>query len=121
MKKLITLFLPLTFILALVACGQQGQNEDSSNGQDYFDAAVLEVHDNYILAECLELTSGAVSPGTEARVSTEVVAAKGIPEVTIGDNVRVVFTGVQESDPLGFDTVFAIYLLDEDGEPIDLE
>ena len=46
----------------------------------------------------------------------DVVSANGAPELTMGDAVKVVFSGVQESDPLGFDTVFAIYLLDEDGE-----
>lgn len=38
--------------------------------------------------------------------------------MAVGDNIRVVFTGVQEKDPVGFDTVFAIYLLDENGEVI---
>ena len=117
MKKLIALVLALICVLGLVGCSHKQQDEDN-NGQDYFNATILEIHDTYILVYCLDVTSGAVSSGTEAKVSTEVVAAKGVPELSVGDNIRVVFTGVKEKDPVSFDTVFAIYLLDENGEVI---
>ena len=114
MKKLIALVLALVCVLGLTGCVQPEDN----NGQDYFNGTILEINDTYILVECLEITSGAVSVGAEAKVSTEVIAAKGIPEMAIGNNVRIVFTGVKEKDPVSFDTVFAIYLLDENGEVI---
>lgn len=111
MKKLITLVLAIVCILNLAGCIQE-------KGQDYFNGTILELHDTYMLVECLEVTSGAISVGTEAQVSFDVVAAQGTPELSVGDNIRVVFSGVQEKDPVSFDTVFAIYLLDENGEVI---
>ena len=117
MKKLFVWMLALACVVGLTGCG--GQQGEEQNGQDYFDAAVLAVHDTYLSVECLEETSGAVSSGTEVTVSTDVVAAEGVPELTEGDCVRVVFDGVQETYPVQLHTVFAIYLLDENGEAID--
>ena len=120
MKKLIALFLTSLCLFCLVACGEQ-QQEDEQNGQDYFTATILEICDTYVLVECADETSGAVSTGTTVKVSTDVIAAKGTPEMSIGDSVRVVFNGVKETDPASLETVYAIYLLDENGEAIDLE
>lgn len=117
MKKLFVWMLVLACVLGLAGCG--GQQEEEQNGQDYFDAEVLAVHDTYLSVECLEETSGAVSSGTEVTVSTDVVHAEGMPELKEGDCVRVVFDGVQETHPVQLHTVFAIYLLDETGEVID--
>ena len=118
MKKLFVWMLALACVVGLAGCG--GQQEEEQNGQqDYFDAEVLSVHETYVSVECLEETSGAVSSGTEVTVSTDVVHAEGVPELTEGDCVRVVFDGVQETYPVQLHTVFAIYLLDENGEAID--
>lgn len=109
----------------MAACGPQGQTHQEEdvdgNGQDYFNGNILEISDTYILVECLELTSGAVSSGTLAKVSTDVVTAVGIPELSVGDKVRVVFYGVKETDPVSFQTVFAIYRLDDGGETLPIE
>ena len=118
MKKLIAFVLVMVCVLGLVGCNQQKQQEENINGQDYFNGAILEIHDTYVLVECLEVTSGAVSVGTEAQVSLDVTDVRGVPEMNVGDNIRVVFAGVQEKDPVSFNTVFAIYLLDEKGEVI---
>lgn len=118
MKKILALLLTLCCIVSLTACSSQQGQEEKPNGQDYFNGKVLEIHDTYILVECLDVTSGAITSGTTANVSTEVVNAHGIPEMNIGDNVRVVFTGIKEKDPVSFDTVFSIFLLDENGEVI---
>ena len=118
MKKILALLLALCCMVGLGACSSQQGQEEKPNGQDYFNGKVLEIHDTYILVECLDVTSGAITSGTTAKVSTEVVNAHGTPEMNIGDNVRVVFTGVNEKDPVSFDTVFSIFLLDENGEVI---
>lgn len=85
------------------------------------DNTILEIYDTYVLVECADETSGAVATGTTVKVSTDVIAAKGTPEMNIGDNVRVVFNGVEETDPASLETVYAIYLLDKNSEAIDLE
>lgn len=118
MKKILALFLALCCIVSLAACSSQQGQEEKPNGQDYFNGKVLEIHDTYILVECLDVTSGAITSGTTAKVSTEVVNAHGTPEMNLGDNVRVVFKGVKEKDPVSFDTVFSIFLLDENDEVI---
>lgn len=117
MKKIFAAVLALIFALGLISCSQKQQGEDN-NGQDYFNGTVLEVHDTYVLVECLDVTSGAISVGTEVHVSFDVTDARGVPEMSVGDDIRVVFAGVQEKDPVGFDTVFSIFLLDENGEVI---
>lgn len=117
MKKLIALVLALVSVLGLVGCNQQEQQEEQ-NGQDYFNGTILEIHDTYVLVECLELTSGAISTGTQAKVSLDVTDVRGTPEMSVGDNIRVVFTGVKEKDPVSFNTVFSIFLLDKNGEVI---
>lgn len=118
MKKILALLLALCCIVSLAACSNQQGQEEKPNGQDYFNGKVLEIHDTYILVECLDVTSGAITSGTTAKVSTEVVNSHGTPEMNLGDNVRVVFKGVKEKDPVSFDTVFSIFLLDENGEVI---
>ncbi len=112
MRKLSTFLLLLAFALGLASCGQQ--QDAPENDQDYFHGTVLEVYDDSILVECLTQTSGAVSPGARAIISADVAEE----ELSVGNTIRVVFSGVQETDPLGFDSVFAIDLLDETGNPI---
>lgn len=109
MKKLIVLVLGLVCVLSLVACGH---DKDNING------TVTEIHDTYVLVECVESPSGVLQPKDKISVSAEFIATNGLSEIEVGDNVRIEFTGVQEKIPVGFDEVFAIYLLDENGEVI---
>lgn len=44
------------------------EEEQEQNGQDYFNGTILEIQDSFVLVECLEVTSGAVSVGTEAQI-----------------------------------------------------
>lgn len=118
MKKIISLALVFVSLLSLVACGQEDDGQIDVKGQDYFNAEVLEVSENYILVECQDVTSGGVSEGSQVTVSLDVVVANGAPEIAVGDEIRVVFSGVMESYPLKLQTVFAIYQLDEEGNVI---
>ncbi|MBQ9765895.1 MAG: hypothetical protein IJW18_06835 [Lachnospiraceae bacterium] len=87
-------------------------------GQDYFNAVILEVYDEYIIVECSEVTSGYVHEGDKAKVSKDVVFSRGIPKLVVGDEVRVLFSGLEETEPLKLKTVFAIYPLDEEGKSV---
>ena len=95
-------------------------DKEKPAGQDYFNGEVIEASDDSVLVRCLGLTSGEVAEGDEVEVSLDVVAAGGAPKVAPGDKIRVVCNGVhrQQQEIVQLDTVFAIYMLDEDGEPI---
>lgn len=117
MRIKIVVILTLIVALTLVACGNNEIQEDA-NGQDYFNGEVLEVHDNYVQVECLDVTTGAIASGTQLRVTKDVLSANEVPEMNIGDEIRVVFTGVLETDPPRLQTVDTIYLLGDDGNTI---
>lgn len=121
MKKMLSFVMVLACILTWIGCSRE-PNEDLSdaNGrQAYFNATVLELSNGAVKVECTEPFDSGILIGEELSVSTDVVAASGAPELAIGDDIRVVFDGdVMESYPLQIGTVFAIYLLDENGEAI---
>ena len=82
-------------------------------------AKVLEVNKEYVDVRCIEAFNSGISVDEEFSVTKDVVSAGGAPELNVDDNIRVVFNGdVMESDPLQIGTVYAIYLLDENGEVI---
>ncbi len=118
-KRVFTsIILMLAVILFLVGCSAKEPVGDppEANGQDYFNAEVLEVLDNQIEVRCLDVTTGAITEGTELSVTTKVSSANEVPEMEVGDHIRVVFTGVMETDPPRLQTVFSIWKVDENGE-----
>ena len=121
MKKMLSFVMALACILTLIGCSRE-PNEDLSDAnrrQAYFNATVLELSNGSVKVECTEPFDSGILIGEELSVSTDVVAASEAPELAIDDDIRVVFDGdVMESDPLQIGTVFAIYLLDENGEAI---
>ena len=77
------------------------------------------VNKEYVDVRCIEAFNSGISVDEEFSVTKDVVSAEGVPELNVDDNIRVVFNGdVMESDPLQIGTVYAIYLLDENGEVI---
>lgn len=120
MKKILSFLTVLACILTLNACNKE-PNEDlpDENGAQYFNATVLEINDGLVKVECTEPFNSGISVDEEVSVPTDVVAASGAPELSIDDDIRVVFNGnTMETDPLRIGIVFAIYLLDDDGEAI---
>lgn len=89
-----------------------------ANGQEYFNGKVLEVYEDYVRVECLDVTTGAIIEGTQLDVTKHVFSKNPVPEMKVGDVIRVVFAGVKETYPPGLQTVFAIYLLDSDGNVV---
>lgn len=116
MKKwmLLAFALVIVGVLAISIKKPSGDPPDS-NGQDYFNAKVLEEYENYVKVECLELTTGAITTGTTLSVTKEVYSKNAVPDMQVGDEIRVVFTGVLETYPPQLQTVWAIYPLDEEG------
>lgn len=113
------LFMTAVVLWGIMGCGKNsGEEVQEENGQDYFNAKVLEVYDSFLAVECLDVTTGTIMTGTEVHVSKKVSSTNAVPDLQVGDEIRVVFTGVQEIYPLQLQTVWAIYLLDEAGNVI---
>ena len=120
-KYAVIIVIAIMLSMGLAACGEKTDsvsNIPEENGQDYFNVKVLEVEDNYLKVECLEITSGAITKGTQLSVTMNVASANEVPDVQVGDEIRVVFSGVMETYPPQLQTVWAIYLLDEDGNVV---
>ncbi len=88
------------------------------NTQEYCNAKVLEVYEDYFLAECLDVTSGLLKTGAKVMVPKEVVSAAGVPELNTGDHIRIVYNGLKRTKTEEMKIVYAIYHLDEEGEII---
>lgn len=120
MKKMVSCLIVLACILTFVGCSKKpNAGSFDENGQVYFNATVLELNNESVKVECTKSFDSGILVGEKFSVSADVSEASGIPKLVVGDDIRVVFNGdVMESDPLQIGTVFAIYLLDENGETI---
>ena len=84
--------------------------------QVYFDATVLEVKKKSIKVKCSEAFDSGIPVDEEFSVTTNRVESGELPDLNAGDHIRIVFDGIiKESYPLQLGNVFAIYLLDENG------
>lgn len=112
MKRWLSILVVFVCIIALLGC-------ENEKRQAYFNAKVLEVNKEYVDVRCIETFNSGISVDEEFSVTKDGVSTKGAPELNVDDNIRVIFNGdVMESDPLQIGTVYAIYLLDENGEVI---
>ena len=111
MKKYIVALLVFACIIVMAGCSAKEPVGDppEANGQDYFNAEVVEVLDNRVSVRCLDITTGAITEGTELSMTTKVSSANEVPEMEVGDHIRVVFSGVMETDPPRLQTVFSCY------------
>ena len=89
-------------------------NSSQEKEQVYFDATVLEVKKKSI--KCSESFDSGIPVDEEFSVTTNRVESGELPDLNAGDHIRIVFDGIiKESYPLQLGNVFAIYLLDENG------
>ena len=104
MKRWLSVLVVFSCIIALFGC-----ENGTIKGQVYFNAQVLEVNKGYIKVRCVETFNSGISVDEEFSVT--------VPELNVDDNIRVVFNGeIMESYPIQLGTIYAIYLLDENGE-----
>ena len=117
MKKLLSMILILVMVVGLVGCSKEPVGDSPTvNGQDYFNASVIQVNDTFILAEVTENISGALAVGTEVSVSRNNISSEEFPELVVGDYIRVVYAGeVLEKDPPGFQQIISVFKLNEEG------
>lgn len=112
MKRLGVLLLALVCMMTLFGCGNEKR-------QLYFNANILELGDGFVKVKCTDAFDSGISVNAELSVSTDTVAAGGAPKMAVGDPIRVIFNGeIMESEPIQRGIVYAIYLLDENGEAI---
>lgn len=84
--------------------------------QVYFDATVLEVKKKSVKVKCSESFDSGIPVDAEFSVTTNRVESGELPDLNAGDHIRIAFDGIiKESYPLQLGNVFAIYLLDENG------
>ena len=82
--------------------------------QVYFDATVLEVKKKSIKVKCSESFDSGIPVDEEFSVTMNRVESGELPDLNAGDHIRI--DGIiKESYPLQLGNVFAIYLLDENG------
>lgn len=113
MKRVIAISVILVCLFSMTAC-------NNKKGQDYLNARVTEIKENEIIAECIDESTNQLT-GSLLSISKEVVSADGIPNIKVGQEIRVVFDFDKVSklnDPVKIEHVYAIYLLDENGEVI---
>ena len=110
LQRLLPLILALACVLRLTACGGEPGAAAS------FHATVLAVNEGSAELECTDKLTSGISVGERFTISTDTASSDGAPELAVGDAVRVVFDGlIMESYPIQLGTIFAIYLLDENG------
>lgn len=80
--------------------------------QDFFNATVLEIAEDYLLVEPVEGESG-LNSSDKIQVTKDVVSTDGIPDLTVGDEIRIVYNGeIMETYPAKLGIVYAIYRAD---------
>ena len=113
MKNAFSLLLILILLVSVTACSNE-------KGQDYLNAKVMEIKEDEIIVECIDELTNQLA-GSTLSVSTNVVSADGIPQMEIGQEIRVVFDYSKvdkQDDPVRIKHVYAIYLLDENNNVI---
>ena len=112
----------LFFMFSLLCgCGSGNDNgEEFVNRQSYFNAVVLEITDASILVECTEAFDDSVKIGTQVFFEPNVISAKGMPKISKGDKIRAVYNNahIKDGKPRQLEVIFAVYLLDADGNCI---
>lgn len=95
------------------------KNVEQPMGQGFFNAVVLEIENHTVIVECIESLQGEISVGNKVQVSTNTVSSEAVPELEVGDNVRILYIGkVTEGNTVVLNDTISIFLLDEKGEPI---
>lgn len=97
----------LVLLLALMLCLTTSCNQKK---KPFFDATVLELTESSILVKPNE-GEDLLKSADKISVSTDVVSKDGVPELKVGDEIRIVHDGyVLQSYPAMLGKVYAIYL-----------
>lgn len=112
-----------TFCLSLLMIGCVKCKVESGKTQNYINAVVDDIAEEII--NVVPIDNENVNSDKDIInanciiVNKNTVSTDSLPELEKGDKIRIVYNGESvEEDPLKIDIVFAIYLLDENGEVI---
>ena len=110
----------LVVIGAFVAPNLIGeQSVEQPMGQGFFNATVVEIEGEIVVVECTDSLQSNVPVGGKVQISTDTISSEAVPELEIGDNVRVLYLGkITDGDLLVLENTISIFQLDEKGEPI---
>ena len=116
MKRWIVLVLAMACI-TLTGCGQS-ESEHMQQGdhsmQYFFSGEVTEAEEEYLRIKVNDIGNSSLSDGDSVEVSTEVVAAKGCPEFTVGEYARVLLARNIEDPSVRLEAL-SVYKVDETG------
>lgn len=118
--------LTFTFCLSLSMIGCVNCKVESNKTQDYMNAVVDDITEesiNVVPMDNENVNSDKdIINANSIIVNKNTVSTDNLPELEKGDKIRIVYNGESvKEDPLQIEIVFAIYLLDENGEVISNE
>src|SRR5699024_2704353 len=116
MKRWILLILAMACII-LIGCGQsepETLQHGHNNMQYFFSGKVTEGEDEYLRIEINDIGNSNLLEGDTVEVSTDVVAAKGCPEFTVGEYARVALARNIEDSTVRLEAL-SVYKIDETG------
>lgn len=118
-KKLIRISLIFTLAgMLLIGCSNDYNGNGTVDGNDeeqimQFEATVLEIHENAILVEPVE-GEDILRSADRISVSTGVLDPEDVPEMEVGNKVRIFYAGgVMESYPAQLEDLRIIELVEE--------
>ncbi|MBD5522421.1 MAG: hypothetical protein HDR03_14560 [Lachnospiraceae bacterium] len=112
MKKIISVCICVLFV-AISLCGC---NNEKTN--PYFNAVVLDDEGTSFTVECTESSLDTIENGTRVYFEKNaMVNTEDMSDFDIGDNIRILYNSdrIKDGDPIELEVVFAVYLLDQEG------
>lgn len=112
MKRFFAFVILFINILVLSGCSKKAEHP-------YFNGTVLEIYKNSVLVKPFE-GSEELKSADQITVSCDVISAQEVPKMEVGTSIRIEYDGsIAESYPAQINHVFAIYLVDADGEIVE--
>lgn len=113
MKKQLLLILTLSLVLAVAACGTSGGGGESEVGGSEtatFQAAILEIHDDYYLVKPVE---GSAELNSADQITVPMTNGELSPEPEVGDVLEIEYDGsIAESYPAQITNVYSISVVE---------
>ena len=100
----------------------QGEaNQSEANYTCYVNAIITEIAEDKIVLETIADAVGSIRRNTPVAFNpAEVLNKKTVQGLSVGDEIRIMYNDnrIRLEDPLWLEVVFAVYPLDEDGNPL---